>query len=321
MTNPNQNQNEEQPVNINRVFNNPFNLDPDHEDIRIDRRIDRDIFCPFISIAPTFGEQNEYYSLRTVNPLKENFFYTIEALIFPNATFYQISVILCYIITIVFIVLISFGLDETNTINLLTAKLSIIDKIGSFYPKIIKENYWQFYRLLTFNFLHFSFPHLMLNIVSLVSYCSLFEELVKKHCFLLIFFLNGIFTNLTALMLYGKNERLCGINVGINGIFGAYIMLSVMNWEELKLIAGPCSLILIIYLLVVYIFLVSIFYFSRDMGNLAVHFISIFYGALLCALIVKPIRKQSWKLFTKIGSGLIICSISLTSLVLFILKE
>ena len=141
--------NDGQNNNNNRVFNNPFNLDPDHEDIYIEKRLDRDIFCPMHALGlccgTDFGIDNDYYSLANANPLKESFFYLLQAIVFPNATLTQISLILCYIIIVVYIVLLYFGLDETNLDIFLQVKLSTIDKIGSFYPKRIKKNYWEFY--------------------------------------------------------------------------------------------------------------------------------------------------------------------------------
>ena len=47
--------NENQEINEDRVYNNPFNLNPDKEDICINRKMDRDIFCPFVSMFPNFG--------------------------------------------------------------------------------------------------------------------------------------------------------------------------------------------------------------------------------------------------------------------------
>ena len=89
----NQNQNQVQNVNNVRRFNNPFNLDPAKEDILIGRKLDRDAFCPFFASNPEFGIGNNYYSILHVDPLKESFFHSIQALFFPNASFFQLSII------------------------------------------------------------------------------------------------------------------------------------------------------------------------------------------------------------------------------------
>ena len=72
--------------NNNGNFNNPFNLDPAREDIAIEKKLNKDIFCPLVAMSSEFGLQSDYYSMRTVNPLNETFFHAMEALIFPNAT-------------------------------------------------------------------------------------------------------------------------------------------------------------------------------------------------------------------------------------------
>ena len=320
LPNLNFDQNEAEVVNIDNVFNNPFNLDPKYEDICIEKMMDRDIFCPLVAVEPNFSLQNDYYSIQAVNPKKESFFHLIESLIFPNATLSQISVILCYIIIIVFIVSISFGQDETVK-TILTVRMSILDKFGCFYPKKIKEKYWNLYRLITFNFVHYNFPHLLLNIIGLISICSFFEELVKKRCFLLIFFLNGIFTNLTGLALYEENEIFCGINIGINGIFGSFLMLYNLNCEELRLILGPLGFCLTPFILGLFEFMFTLFFLFRQILQFSIAIISIIYGALLCAIIVKPIKNENWKLYTRIGSGVIIFGFTSVSLVRFILKD
>ena len=205
MDNDNENQNLVQNDNNMQRFNNPFNLDPNKQDILIERRLERDFFCPISAFHAEFGIRNAYYSIILNQPLKESFFHAIESIAFPNATFFQLSSFLCYIIIIMFIVLLCFGLDETNSTVLLQVKLSNVDKFGTLYPKKIKENPLELYRLLTFHFFHFNLNHLFFNLISLVSFCSTFEMFVKKHIFILILFLTGIFTSLSCFSLYNEN--------------------------------------------------------------------------------------------------------------------
>lgn len=316
------NQNQVQGNNNNnaRRFNNPFNLDPQHEDISIERKLDRDIFCPFLSLSSTFAEESEYYSMRTVDALKESFFHAMESCIFPNSTFFQISSILCYVVVIIFLILLFFGLDETNSQIFLEVKLSTVDKIGSFYPLKMKKNFLEYYRLLTFHFLHFNLTHICMNLLSLVSFCSFFELLVKKYLFLLILFLSGIFGALSSISFFNENERFCGINAGISGILGAFIMLYIMNWEECLHIFGPVGRFLTLYIICVYIFLYFLYFQISEVGNISVQFIGFIFGALIFAIIVKPIRIVKWKLIVRICSGLVILMMTLISLISFYLK-
>jgi len=319
--------NDGQNNNNNRVFNNQFNLDPDHEDIYIEKKLDRDIFCPILALCSCysleFGAENDYYSLANANPLKESFFYLLQATVFPNVTLTQISLILCYIIIVVYIVLLCFGLDETNLDIFLQVKLSTLDKIGSFYPKRIKKNYWEFYRLLTFHFLHYNFLHLIVNLVNLISLCSFFESVIKKHLFLIIIFLTGILTNIAYINIFKDDERLCGLNCGINGLFGAFITLFILNWNETLLLFGGISGRILVLDIIIIVSVANCFFFelSQVNGHYLIQFISAIFGGLIFATIAKPIRSKPWKLIARIFSGCILLGITVGCLVSFISKN
>ncbi len=314
------NQNARRRNNNNQIrFNNPYNLDPAREDISIERKLNKDIFCPLISLSSEFGIESDYYSMRTVEPLKESFFHTMEALIFPNATPYQFTSILCYIITIIYFILLCFGIDETSTSYFLPIKLSTADKIGSFFPLKIKESPLQYYRLITFHFIHFDFTHLLFNIISLISFCSLFELLVKKYQIILIFFLTGIISNLTSINVFKENERYCGVNSDVTGVLGGFVMLFIMNWRELIPMFGQVGRFLTSYLLCVFLFICFVFYHLSEYGNLFVQFISIFIGGLLFSIFVKPIKVVRWKNVLRFTSIFIICILLSVSIFKFYL--
>ena len=306
--------------NNNGNFNNPFNLDPAREDIAIEKKLNKDIFCPLVAMSSEFGLQSDYYSMRTVNPHNETFFHAMEALIFPNATPFQISLILCYIIIFVFIILLCFGIDETNYSQFLPIKMSTVDKLGSFYPLKMKENALQYFRLITFHFIHFNFTHLFFNLLSLISFCSFFELLIRKYQFLLILFLTGITSNLTSISLFGENERNCGINGDIAGILGGFVMLFIMNWGELVPMFGQIGRFLTAYLVCVYLFMSFVFYHLSEYGNIIVQLISVLYGGLLFSIFVKPIRVVRWKVILRIVSIIAICFFMTISLIRFYVK-
>ena len=306
--------------NNNVHFNNPYNLDPAREDISIEKKLNKDVFCPLVAMSSEFGIQSDYYSMRTVNPLKEKFFHAMQALIFPNATPFQISMILCYIIIFIFIILLFFGLDETNYSQFLPIKLSTVDRFGSFYPLKMKNSFWQYYRIFTFHFIHFNFTHLFLNLLSLISFCSLFELLIRKYQFILILFLTGITSNISSISFYGENERNCGINGDIAGIFGGFVMFFIMNWSELLPMFGEIGRFLTIYLVCVYLFISFVIYHSSEYGNFFVQFISVLYGGLIFSIFVKPIKVVRWKVILRIVSIIAICSFMAISLARFYMK-
>jgi rhomboid protease GluP len=257
--------------------------------------------------------------MRTVNPLNESFFYTMEALFFPNATLFQISSILCYVITIIFIITLFFGIDDTNRNKLLPIKMSTAD-VGSFYPKKIKQNFFQYYRLFTFHFIHFNFSHLFFNIISLISFCSFFELIIKKYTYLLILFLTGITSNLTSIAIFGENERYCGLNSGIFGILGAFAMFFIMNWGDLIPMFGQVGRFLTAYLVSVYMFISFVFFHLNEYGNIFVQLLSLLYGGLIFSIFVKPIKVIRWKTILRVLSVIIICSFMIISIIKFYLK-
>lgn len=297
--NQNQNQNRNNNNNQNRG-NNPFNIEhPEREDVNILVRVNRDIFVPLEAFSSEFGMENQYYSLNSVKPLEESFFHILQSLIFPNSTLFQISSLISYIITILFIVTLCFGIDTTNRTQFLPAKLSIIDKLGSYNPSIMKKNFLQYYRLITFQFLHYNFEHVCFNILSLVSFCSLFEVIIKKYIFIIIFLLSGILGHITAGLTFEEKERSCGANAGISGLLGGICMLFIMNWEELIPIFGEMGRFLTIYLVSVFVFITFCYYNFSAYVNIFVQICGFIYGVLIYAVIAKPIRELQWKKNTK----------------------
>ena len=298
--------------NQNR-FNNPFNVDPNNEDINITVKLNKDVFIPLNAISSNFGTESDYYSLRTVDPLNESFFHAIQSLIFPNLTFFQISSIFCYLITIMYIVTLFFGIDLTNKYEFLPIKLSTVDKIGSFYPTLIKNNILESYRLLIFQFLHYNLSHYLFCILSLITFCSLFEILIKKYVYFLILFFSGIFANLTGGLSFNENERSCGINSGIFGLMGAFCMLFIQNWDEMQILFGYMGRFLTIYLTCVFIFIGFCFIHFNEFANILVSIFSVMYGGLIYAILVKPIKVTRFKtMFRFFAVGFIVIVVPLS---------
>ena len=65
---------ENQEINNQRRFNYHFNLDPNKQDICIEKRINKDLFIPLFYFCPNFGILNRRYSIIFNEPLKESFF-------------------------------------------------------------------------------------------------------------------------------------------------------------------------------------------------------------------------------------------------------
>ena len=308
--------------NNNRVrFNNPYHVDPAGESISIEKKYDRDFFCPLVSLSSEFGFENDYYSMRTVNPLKESFCHAMEALFFPNATFLQMSSFLCYFITLVYIILLIFGFDKEPDDDFLRIRLTVADYF-SFHPKRIYDGgFLQYYRLLTFHFVHFNFFHIFFILFCLVSFVSLFECLIRKYQFLLILFLSGIFSNLTWMNYFEDNERYAGINGDIAGILGAFVALFFMNWKDLIPMFGPTGRFFTVYISSCYLFIYSIIFLVGGLGNPIVHLLSIGYGGLLFFILVKPIKVRKWKTILRYVSIPVIGFLVIYNMIKFYLRQ
>lgn len=305
----------------NQNNNQNGNNNNQSQDIFVNIRRDRDFFIPVAAMSSDFGIDSPYYSFGSVDPLKESFFHILQALIFPNLTPWQLSSIICYLIVIVFIALLCFGIDNTNNNQFLPIKFSVIDRIGGFYPYEMKKNILEYYRIFTFHFIHFNFSHLVYNILSLITFCSLFEVLVKKYIYLLVFFLSAIFGNFSAGCFFNENERSCGANAGIAGLLGGFCSLFIINWRELIPIFGEFGRFIAIYLVSVFMFLSVCYYHFNEYANILVQFFSAVYGGLIFAAITNPINPaRVGKVYRFVCTLLIILSVTV-SLIGFILKK
>ena len=53
------NQNAGQRNNNNRIFNNPYNLETATQDISIERKLEKDIFCLLLVMSSEFGLESD----------------------------------------------------------------------------------------------------------------------------------------------------------------------------------------------------------------------------------------------------------------------
>ena len=130
-------------------------------------------------------------------------------------------------------------------------------------------------------------------------------------------------TNIAYINRFKDYERLCGLNIGISGIFGAFITLILLNWNETSLLfGGGCGRILTLDILIfAYLFYSFFISFSQINGRYLIQFIGAIFGGLIFATIAKPIRFKPWKLIARIFSGCCLLGITVGCLVSFILKN
>lgn len=104
-------------------------------------------------------------------------------------------------------------------------------RMGAMYePAVIGQ--WEYYRVITCCFLHFGLMHLTNNMISLLVLGYSLEHAIGSVWFGVIYFVAGIFSSLVSLgyhMYMGMNFISCGASGAIYGLFGALLVLLIVN--------------------------------------------------------------------------------------------
>lgn len=119
-------------------------------------------------------------------------------------------------------------------IHILIASSSYIQKDFIIYnygisPNLIKDN--EYYRLITFLFIHSGLTHLLSNILSLYIFGTRIERYLGKIAFLLIFLIGGIFSGIFSI-IFTKNYSI-GASGAIFALESATLYFSIK--EKIKL--------------------------------------------------------------------------------------
>lgn len=142
---------------------------------------------------------------------------------------------------IVFIGFELFG-DITDTIYMYTH--------GTSEWHSVLENH-EYYRLFTCMFIHFSFSHLMSNMITLLAIGSQLEPVIGHVKFIFIYMISGLCASLTS-VFYHAHMDIDAVSAGASGavfgIFGAYAIFAL--FDKLKGRKVPAMRISIMSLLV-----------------------------------------------------------------------
>ena len=221
---------------------------------------------PFISSGPV------------KDPKDEGFWEMVHVNFFPSLKWYSFSVILSYILILMFIIYASVdGLKK----ELITVDFIPTNSKGTFgklfvcdYPSI-RQNF-HFWKLVTSMFFHRNAMHLFSSIVSLLIWASMFEKLIKTWKLVLYFFVGGIIGNIFALCILRGQTELIGSTVGVFGIFGGVFGYLIFNWRNMEQVKSR----VIWLLLILFIFLFSLIFsdFESLIPNLTGFVCGIFIG-------------------------------------------
>ena len=128
----------------------------------------------------------------------------------------MITILLISINTLIFISMVLLGTDPLNpTVQ------SIHYFGGNFGPDIVKGEYW---RLLTSNYIHIGFIHLLFNMWCLYSIGLELERFIGSQYFMIVYTLSGI-SGSTASFFINYNIVGAGASGAIFGISGALLFI------------------------------------------------------------------------------------------------
>lgn len=162
---------------------------------------------------------------------------------------------------------VTFGGNVSDGQNLLNA--------GALWGYQILQNPTELWRLFTPIFLHLSWSHFLLNMLTLFLVGRLIEEIFGSIRFTAIYLLSGIFANAATFFLTTSTLS-AGASTSIFGIFGAIAVLGFFTGDPRLRIIGQSFVALIVINL--------LFNFFQSDVNIAGHIGGVAGGALLAAI-------------------------------------
>lgn len=139
--------------------------------------------------------------------------------------------IFCFIAWVAFLLAVPFylALQGISSPEVMGQKMIDVQLIGSLNRKLVLDgDYW---RLLSYQFLHGSFRHLFFNMYAFVYLGLMVENKIGWKNFLLIYVLSGICGGLTSIAFH-ENIYTVGASGAIMGLFGAMLALLINQFFE-----------------------------------------------------------------------------------------
>ncbi len=106
----------------------------------------------------------------------------------------------------------------------------MIEAGGMYAPAFFGEH--EYYRLITHFFLHFGIEHLFFNMVSLVMFGHVIENIVGRLWFAGIYLISGIAAGLVSVTAHFNQDAQivsCGASGAVYGVMGAFIVMLIVN--------------------------------------------------------------------------------------------
>jgi membrane associated rhomboid family serine protease len=137
------------------------------------------------------------------------------------------------------------GLIAVNVVCFVASgfgKTSVLDRFGE-WPFAIRH-YHQYYRVFDAMFLHFSFEHILFNMITLLIVGPAVEVLVGRSRFLVLYLIGGLGGGVLAYLLGPVNDLGAGASGAIFGIMGAYVVIA----QRRRIPQGPVVALIVLNL-------------------------------------------------------------------------
>ena len=169
---------------------------------------------------------------------------------------------------------------------------------------LLEREYW---RLITYGFLHSSIVHMAVNFYALIEFGPLALAALGRARFIFIYFLSSVIGGLTSI-LFNPTGNSVGASASIYGIVAAFIVVSWLKRE--KAVAGqrlrkPELIMLLVFLL--YSFLLG---FTSDFMDNSAHIGGFLSGALAALILSIKHRSQGLSFRFNLAATLALASIA-----------
>jgi len=205
------------------------------------------------------------------------------------------------ILIVLYIVLLNLG-----DLNFFAMNGDLLIKAGAnFGPLTISEK--EYYRLLTYSFLHASILHLLCNAYFLYEFGPLAEAALGKNRYIFIYILASILGGLTSI-LFDPLRTSVGASAAIAGVLGAYITVSWLKREKAILLERVSKAQIV--LLLIFLFYGFLLGLTSEFMDNAAHLAGFFTGILAALLLTagdKASRQGSknWRFTVAAAAALI----------------
>lgn len=170
--------------------------------------------------------------------------------------------------------------EPITTQTLLVAPVELLHKMGAnFAPITLLQN--QYWRLLTFGFVHAGIIHLALNAYALLEFGPTAEAALGKKTFAFIYILTGVAGGLTSILV-NPLQTSVGASASICGVLGAFIFVSWFKRERenSQRLRKPELILLLVFLS--YSLLLG---FTSEVVDNGAHLGGFFTGVLAAAML------------------------------------